>query len=640
VRTAALAHAGDGVSGRLGVAGYDTSPCLTVAEREALSVLGTAHGWGGRTVQTILEQLGDAERLVHPLRDALTLTEGNPYWKDRALLALLRACLWEGQSFWGWDEAHWRRVLAPERSRLLTANRPTTAGASRHYMIATAYVLGCLPDPSVVVNADWRGVARKVFGTVRVDSQLTQIETVVVSWGYSPDTRRHLRSVVARVMLAHGAPELAGLTTATLERLRHEASISHRSRGLLCCLSRALVHLGTLEEPLREQEVATERLAEARAVGMASDWAAWVSRWEATSTLAPKTRATSRHWLLKVGRWLHSTHRDVTSPAQWTRQLAAEAVAALDQMHVGEFTATRPGPSQAATRPLSPRSKAAALHALSTAFRDAQEWEWIPRRFNPPRSFAVRRSISALINPAPRVIADDVWAKLMWAGLNLAGEDVRNGSAITAAGRAPHYPLTFLRALAAVWLFAGLRSDEIVRLRVGCVRWQASTDVGGARTCLLDVPSHKTGRPYTKPVDALVGEAIAAWETARGSQPLLADRRTGERVSFLSCHRGPARACEVPQREPHPPAEPQGGRPPFRRAGTDHLAPRAGDDRKPALQRQGSDDSIRAAGVARAPLPSVHPALRTDHAQHPDQGLSGCRLLRQERAHHRGSHRP
>ena len=76
--------------------------------------------------------------------------------------------------------------------------------------------------------------------------------------------------------------------------------------------------------------------------------------------------------------------------------------------------------------------------------------------------------------------------------------------------------------LAVTWLFGGLRSDEIVRLRVGCVRWQPRAD-GADRVCLLDVPAHKTGAPFTKPVDPLVGQA---WEAVRPAQPRLLDLRT------------------------------------------------------------------------------------------------------------------
>jgi len=38
-------------------------------------------------------------------------------------------------------------------------------------------------------------------------------------------------------------------------------------------------------------------------------------------------------------------------------------------------------------------------------------------RFDPNRALAVPRSVAALIGTNPRVIADEVWAKLLWAGL-------------------------------------------------------------------------------------------------------------------------------------------------------------------------------------------------------------------------------
>lgn len=84
-------------------------------------------------------------------------------------------------------------------------------------------------------------------------------------------------------------------------------------------------------------------------------------------------------------------------------------------------------------------------------------------------------------------------------------------------------------------------SDELLRLRTGCIRWQQADgpprDAPDARVCLLDVPAHKTGHPFTKPVDASVGSAIEAWEAVRPDQPLFADRKTGEPVPLLLCFR-------------------------------------------------------------------------------------------------------
>ncbi|MGI4832437.1 MAG: hypothetical protein ACRYFK_03150, partial [Janthinobacterium lividum] len=66
--------------------------------------------------------------------------------------------------------------------------------------------------------------------------------------------------------------------------------------------------------------------------------------------------------------------------------------------------------------------------------------------------------MSALIGPNPRVIADDVWAKLLWAGLNLTEDDLP----ATMFGQRPtFYPLAMVRALSTVWLFTGLRASKI-----------------------------------------------------------------------------------------------------------------------------------------------------------------------------------
>ncbi|MER6526104.1 tyrosine-type recombinase/integrase [Streptomyces sp. NPDC001508] len=51
--------------------------------------------------------------------------------------------------------------------------------------------------------------------------------------------------------------------------------------------------------------------------------------------------------------------------------------------------------------------------------------------------------------------------------------------------------------------------------------------------CLLDVPTHKTGTAFTKPVDPLLGQALDAWQAIRPDQPKFTDRRTGELVDLL-----------------------------------------------------------------------------------------------------------
>ena len=83
------------------------------------------------------------------------------------------------------------------------------------------------------------------------------------------------------------------------------------------------------------------------------------------------------------------------------------------------------------------------------------------------------------IGPQPRVLSDDVWAKLLWAGLNLDEGDLP--AAWITRG---FYPITMVRAMAIVWLFAGLRQDEIRRLRVGCIRVRARHPRQVPRPCV------------------------------------------------------------------------------------------------------------------------------------------------------------
>lgn len=147
-------------------------------------------------------------------------------------------------------------------------------------------------------------------------------------------------------------------------------------------------------------ETATGRHS-ARAVGGAQEWAAWADRWHGTSALTRRARGAIRATLLKAGRWLEAEHAEAAGPARWTRQTCAAGIAALDRMQVGDYVQCTAGLKDRAGKPLEPATKAAQLSVVQTFFRDRQEWEWIPRRFDPQRALATPRSIAAMLGPAP-----------------------------------------------------------------------------------------------------------------------------------------------------------------------------------------------------------------------------------------------
>ena len=231
----------------------------------------------------------------------------------------------------------------------------------------------------------------------------------------------------------------------------------------------------------------------------------------------------------------------------------------------------------------------------------------------------------------------------MWAGLNLAEDDLPQSQA------GNFYPLELVRAVTLAWLFSGQRSDEIARLRTGCIRWQHDgSEIAGdsqqvlARDAvrLLDVPAHKTGTAFTKPVDPVLGQALDAWQAARPAQPKFTDRRTGELVDLLFAFRARKGLHHLHQQHGHPGALPQGRRPRRRRPREHHQPPGPVHDRQPALQRQGADDAVRAASLARPPVAAVHPVLRQDQPRHADPGLRRRGLLLPQYADRRGPRRP
>ena len=71
--------------------------------------------------------------------------------------------------------------------------------------------------------------------------------------------------------------------------------------------------------------------------GVPPEWARLCRRWLDTSTVSERYRRKSYYFLLNVGRWLANEHPEINSPADWTRDLAAEAVAVTCQWRAGDW---------------------------------------------------------------------------------------------------------------------------------------------------------------------------------------------------------------------------------------------------------------------------------------------------------------
>jgi integrase len=524
-----------------GAVGYDRSAALTVPELDALESL----GWELRRWPHHWREPGQGEwrtlhRLILPLaaaKDHLEVAEEDDFQRrsaSDAVALVLRGCVTHRRNFWVWDAAAWAEVLGPTRQAFQGLYPGWADSSARSYAIGFAYLFG-FTELNLLGNVGRGAVARKVFGRARVDDAVGQVTSVLHGWGQrSPQVTARTASLVCHALLLNRSPVLEDLSADVLQDLRTNMTIPYSLRQNIHSVHRALAALGFTSPP-----PPPARLARPPVEGVAETWAGWVQRWHDTSPLPPRGRKDRRNQMLRIGRWLAVEHPGIQEPGQWTRELCAAWVAAVDRFRIGDYIQCDDSLQERLGEPLMPRTKSGLLAGSRQFFRDCQEWGWIPRRFDPALALATPRSIRALIGPDPRVIADDVWAKLLWAGLNLEHNDVYANP----VGR--KHPIELLRALALVWLFGGLRSDEIVRLRVGCIRWQrdahhpaeATAESGDKAVCLLDVPVHKTGTAFTKPVDPLLGQAVEAWEAVRPIQPAVLDRKTSERVHLLFSYR-------------------------------------------------------------------------------------------------------
>ena len=532
------------------IARYDQAAGLSVVEREHMGRLVARFAAGGRGWHAAARPA--LERLLHPLHDTLdhlgatTAEKRNNTVRTTVVYLLIRAMHRHGRSFWAFSPEDWHEMLGGDyyayvRQHGVTAN-------ARQQLIAVAYLLCGFDGLHALGRLGHHALAKKVFGAELVDAAILNMTDDLQGWGYTcRGNLVGLRAALAQAMLVHRSPCLVHLTRDTLLRLHREADAKITRRGLIL-LSYALVRRGIIQEPLgRDGDAGRKERIDHRvaAKGVPDEWRRWCERWFATSTIQPSSWMSAVYRLFQAGRWLAAEQPGVAGPGDWTRDTAAAYVAAVTRASVGQWS-NPVGPIKARVgKPLSAASKDRVLGTMRGFLADCQEWGWITVRFQPARALATPRSVLALLGPDPRAIADATWAKLVWAGLNLTDGDLSRPGDPKASRDGNFYPAAMVRALVVVWLFSGLRRDEIVRLRLGCIRWQAgeedrgSADANGTRrVCLLDVPVNKTGTAFTKPVDGVMGEAIAAWEAVRPPQPLWLDQKTGERVHPLFSHRG------------------------------------------------------------------------------------------------------
>lgn len=537
----------------LDLAAYDRRTQLTTVERAALRRLAGKRKQSPQLFDQanlpVLDPAHALARLLRPLLDAWQVAGLERQEVTDGAALLITQMRLRRTAYWAWSETEWVALLGLSFHSFQLRYRK--AKSCRLFLITFSYLVAGVTHVPLLSQCHLQPLAERVFGPLAVAQAVTHVCAILVQWGYPPHRLAHqFPRALCLLLLARRSPHPEELSTDLLEYVRC-ADIIPRLAQQMSPLSRALFNqnhiVDTLEQVLNRTK---RRRFQDRFEGVPPQWLAWSNRWLATSTFRPKVRQSTFRNLIKAGRWLAVAHPAAAEPADWTREVAADFVAAVDRMKIGDWIcpdALVHHKDRPLGQPLKAAAKAKLLGCVRGFLRDGLNWGWFVLRFDPHRCLGTPRSVSSLIGPDPRVIADDIWAKLLWAGLNLTEADLPATN--YKPGHRSHqsyYPLALIQALSTVWLFTGLRANEILRLRVGCVRWQrdalrvpwTTEPLPADAVCWLDVPVHKTGTAFTKAVDRVVGDAVAAWVHVRPAQPAQLDERTNEVVDLLFSFRG------------------------------------------------------------------------------------------------------
>ena len=394
---------------------------------------------------------------------------------------------------------------------------------ARPYLLAYAYLpagftafdrVGCFHRPSL---------ARRVFGKEPVEDAVRQIRDVLAGWGYHRRYERELTTAVCHVLLLNRSPLLRDLSADVLTRLRTDPAMGPRLFLDLHGIHRAVAALGHAEPPPTPKTTAWQRIA-----GTAAAWAQWIERWHSTSTLEPATRNTYRTVLAKLGRWLAaeqpSHHRpgpvdpgDLRGLGRRGRPHARSATTSS----AAAWLAGRQAPRKtviAATKARLSASHAHLLPRLPGMGVDPPPVRPARGRWPPPQ----HRGTASARTPASSPTTS---------GPSCSGP----GSTSTADRPARQHGRHLLPARADPRAHADLavrrptqRRDRPAarRLHPLAARRHARSPATPTRSspsdavCLLDVPTHKTGTAFTKPVDPLArpGHRGLAGRPARPSR--------------------------------------------------------------------------------------------------------------------------
>lgn len=551
---------------------YDRSP-LTDEERRALEIYATVQRHNNGSKEFIAARKG-LTRLDRPVADIYRLRHnGSSSSVLKDVQCLLRREMHRRQKmYWDWSSAEWVDLLCPNSAVFRKKYREN--GVVRVTIMDMAYLLGTMNDlQSVGMRDNATSSANVYFGSELVRQQGTRIFDILKGKGYSDgeSCARQLLHNLSMLFILNRSPFLedihAELLAAQIEG--SEASHKRRAYGRIWIALEELNHLPSRQK----EEIPTPRIFDKS--GMVPEWYDWCMAWyEHEVDLTPRLRASYASRILVVGRWLHQHFPEICTPEQWTEDLALHFRSDLCSWTNGQYASGRAKQILEAKRelglPLQARAVGSYLTVLRRYFTDLTKRPHAvsgkPARkirldFAPGEALAdpahIRRAKDRV---APRDIDLLVWAKLAIAAATLSENDLP---------RRTHYPLSYYRAVGLVWVTSARRPNEILRLRLDCVRedWDlgmldeddhpverivpAISDSSGGqkekkipKIFYLHIPAGKNKGAFWIWIPDYTAYAIEAWKRERpGNQKKFLDWKDQQHVDYLFCftdgHIGP-----------------------------------------------------------------------------------------------------
>jgi integrase len=473
------------------------------------------------------------ERLIRPIK-AVFAHCNHPDEVGRNSYAccvlLLKEMYVRQTTLWAWDTTLWLETIGvtqqdyAHRQGVIHGERQLPQANLRHQLISCAYLLGGVTIHRFITDCNLSASARSIFGRKRVNGARYAVADKLAEAGVNYLNIPGLRVCTAWALLLNRSCMLEELTLDVMEEVYQLSAPSKGMQQGCLAVVQALQLAGILSQPLAAAPVPKpprERPRPKPQDTLPVAWKEMIEEWSKLTYGQERTVASQRSRIAKAGRWTTAVFPKANNPAQWTASIAKAFVEAVCTMKVGDWNRDQiPRKGTRWGEELRAAVRVQIINAVRCFFTECQAAKLLPDAFDPAIFLRTPPDLLAACGPNPQVIQWDIWKRLEQAGLSLTQADLPRPTELPKGYHVEAtYPLEMVRALAAVWLFAGLRRDEIVRLPIGCIRWLPATqhsDRSSAkrarRIVNLRVPANKSSGPFDKAVDTRLARALDAWE--------------------------------------------------------------------------------------------------------------------------------